>query len=186
MGRGPDFVERAAKQSFIQGAVILTGSTLLVKAIGALFKVPLMNILGGTGMAYFMTAYEVFNPIYALSVAGFPAAVSRLVSEYTARGRQRDARRTLKIASALFLAVGAVGFALLYFGGKVFCRAVGNPDFGWYLALTTAMDRAGVYTQTDGKTGFHLYRGGQRLALDYQRGTDAQRFLLRALFPIAG
>ena len=65
MGRGPDFVERAAKQSFIQGAVILTGSTLLVKAIGALFKVPLMNILGGTGMAYFMTAYEVFNPIYA-------------------------------------------------------------------------------------------------------------------------
>lgn len=60
------------------------------------------------------------------------------------------------------------------------------PDFGWYLALTTAMDRAGVYTQTDGKTGFHLYRGGQRLALDYQRGTDAQRFLLRALFPIAG
>ncbi len=121
-------MERAAKQSFIQGAVILTGSTLLVKAIGALFKVPLMNILGGTGMAYFMTAYEVFNPIYALSVAGFPAAVSRLVSEYTARGRQRDARRTLKIASALFLAVGAVGFALLYFGGKVFCRAVGNPD----------------------------------------------------------
>jgi stage V sporulation protein B len=56
----------------------------LVKLLGALFKIPLTHILGGGGMGYFMTAYGFFNPIYAMSIAGFPVAVSRMVSQSTA------------------------------------------------------------------------------------------------------
>ena len=35
------------KQTILQGALILTASTMVVKVIGALFKIPLANILGG-------------------------------------------------------------------------------------------------------------------------------------------
>ena len=52
----------------------MTGA-VVVKLIGAFFKIPLTAIIGGDGMGYFMTAYGLFNPIYALSVAGFPVAV---------------------------------------------------------------------------------------------------------------
>lgn len=119
---------KSKRQSFLEGAVILAVSTIVVKALGALFKVPLMNLLGGTGMAYFMTAYEIFNPIYALSIAGFPAAVSRLVSESVAQRRYRDARKIVRLSVWLFLAVGGVGFCLLFFGSGLLCRLVGNPD----------------------------------------------------------
>ena len=50
-------------QNFLEGAMLLTLSTLIVKVIGALFKIPLANILGGVGMSYYVSAYDIFTPI---------------------------------------------------------------------------------------------------------------------------
>ena len=38
-------------QSFLKGSVILIASAVIAKAIGALFKIPLTNMLGGVGMS---------------------------------------------------------------------------------------------------------------------------------------
>ena len=40
-------------QSFAQGAVILMVSTVLAKIIGAIFKIPVSNLLGDEGFGYF-------------------------------------------------------------------------------------------------------------------------------------
>jgi stage V sporulation protein B len=55
-------------------------------------------MLNGIGYSYFSTAYDLFTPIYALSVSGFPVAVSKLVSENLALGRYRDVRRIRRIS----------------------------------------------------------------------------------------
>ena len=115
---------KSKRQSFLEGAVILAVSTIVVKALGALFKVPLMNLLGGVHDE--MHVRRVLG--YALSIAGFPAAVSRLVSESVAQRRYRDARKIVRLSVWLFLAVGGVGFCLLFFGSGLLCRLVGNPD----------------------------------------------------------
>ena len=47
-----------SKQSFLHGALILTISMAVVKIVGALFKIPLANILSGEGNGYFSSAYE--------------------------------------------------------------------------------------------------------------------------------
>lgn len=39
------------KQSFFGGAAVLAAGVVIVKIIGALFKIPLANILGETGNA---------------------------------------------------------------------------------------------------------------------------------------
>ena len=70
---------KAGGQNFLQGALILAASALIVKLIGAFFKVPFANILGGAGMGYFMTAYDLFNPVRSLAIAGIPVAVSKMV-----------------------------------------------------------------------------------------------------------
>ena len=44
------------KQSFLGGAAILAAGIVIVKIIGAVFKIPLLNILGETGAADFNTA----------------------------------------------------------------------------------------------------------------------------------
>ena len=45
------------KQSFLGGAAVLTAAVVIVKLIGAVYKLPLNNILGSVGKTYFDTAY---------------------------------------------------------------------------------------------------------------------------------
>ena len=58
------------KQSFWKGSALLLASAMIAKLLGACFKIPLTNVLGGTGMGYFSTAYGLLLPVYALSVTG--------------------------------------------------------------------------------------------------------------------
>ena len=69
------------KQSFLKGSVILIASAIIAKAIGALFKIPLTNMLGGVGMSYFSCAYGLFLPVYALTATGLTTAVAKLTAE---------------------------------------------------------------------------------------------------------
>ena len=108
------------KQSFLQGAVILGVATLGVKLIGAMFKIPLANLIGGVGMGDFTIAYDIFRPLNSLAVAGLPVAVSKLTSESVATGRLRDARRILRLSSALFFVTGAAGCAVMLLGARPF------------------------------------------------------------------
>ena len=47
------------KNSFFGGAAILTAGIVIVKLIGALYKIPLGNILTDAGYADFNTAYNI-------------------------------------------------------------------------------------------------------------------------------
>ena len=60
-------------------------SAVAAKGLGALFKIPLTNILGGIGMSYFSSAYSLFMPIYALTVTGLTAAVAGMTAKSAAR-----------------------------------------------------------------------------------------------------
>ncbi len=105
--------KKRKKQSFEYGAAILLCSTMLVKLIGAVFKIPLSDLIGDLGFGYFSSAYDLFTPIYTLSMAGLPIAVSRIVAEHAAAGRYRDVRQSLKVTRRLFWITGFVGFALM-------------------------------------------------------------------------
>ena len=63
-------------QNLLQGSLILGVATLLVKIIGAIYKIPLMNIIGGEGFGYYNTAYTIFTPLYTIATAGIPVAVA--------------------------------------------------------------------------------------------------------------
>ena len=67
----------AKKQSFLGGAAILAAAVVIVKLIGAAYKIPLSNILGSAGQTYFDTAYQIYNFLLTFSTAGLPLAISR-------------------------------------------------------------------------------------------------------------
>jgi len=101
------------KQSFLQGALILSLAAVLTKVIGALFfKIPLKN-LNSTAYGYFEATYNVYVPIYTVCTAGFPTAVSRMVSESIALGRYRDVKTIFRVAFRVFLVTGLVGTLLM-------------------------------------------------------------------------
>ena len=101
------------KQSVLNGAMMLMFAVVLVKLIGALFKIPLTDMLGATGRGYFNSAYEVYTPIFAISMAGLPVAVSRMVAENVALNRHREARMVFKVSQRIFTVVGIAGTLIL-------------------------------------------------------------------------
>ena len=105
-------MSKEKKQSFLGGTVILAVAVAVVKVIGALYKIPLGNILGAEGMTHFNTAYNIYSVLLAISTAGLPLAVSKLVSEARALGRYNQSRRVLSVAMWLFVLLGAAGTAL--------------------------------------------------------------------------
>ena len=101
------------KQSLLTGAGVLAIATILVKLIGAVFKIPINNLLGTEGYGYFTGAYAVYTPLYAISMAGLPVAVSKLVSQNMELGRVKDAKAIFKVAQKMFFLVGVAGTLIL-------------------------------------------------------------------------
>lgn len=106
-------MKQRKQQSFEYGAIILLCSTVIVKLIGAIFKIPLSNLIGDLGFGYFSSAYDLFTPIYSLSMAGLPIAVSRLVAEQMASGQYQDVRQSLKVTKKAFFVTGFIGLFLM-------------------------------------------------------------------------
>ncbi|NLU23386.1 MAG: polysaccharide biosynthesis protein [Clostridiales bacterium] len=106
---------KGKKQNFLSGAVILTGAVAIVKVIGALYKIPLGNILDREGMAHFYVAYNIYNLLLILSTAGLPLAMSRLVSEASALGRENQKHRILQVGFGLFLLLGLLFSGIMFF-----------------------------------------------------------------------
>ena len=104
---------KTRKQSFVQGAALLAATVAIVKVIGAVYKIPLYNILGDEGTAYFSASYNIYSLLLTLSTAGLPVAMSRLVAAANARGRTLQIRRTFRVALAAFAVLGAVGTTVM-------------------------------------------------------------------------
>jgi len=117
-----------SKGTFLQGAFILTISTALVKIAGLLFTIPIANLLGGTGMGYFYTAYDIYNMLAVLASAGLPVAVSRMVSETLVNGNTDEADRIYKVSVSIFTAIGAVIAAVMFFGADWLAELLANPN----------------------------------------------------------
>ena len=76
----------------MKNTVILMVASIIVKVIGALFKVPLINLYGAEGSGIFEIAYSVYQALYIISTAGLPVAVSKMVAESNALGTQQGSK----------------------------------------------------------------------------------------------
>lgn len=108
------------KQNFLKGSVILMASAVIAKALGAVFKIPLTNMLGGVGMSYFSCAYSLFMPVYALTVTGLSSAVARMAARSAALGMYDNIRRIRRTAHLIFAGVGTLGSLLILLLAKPF------------------------------------------------------------------
>lgn len=114
-------------QTFAKGALIMSLGMLIVKIMGAFFKIPLTAILGGEGMGYFNSAYNLYSPIYAFATAGLPIAISRMVSGDAALGRFQDVKKIHKISIPIFILTGTTGMLLMFSGAFIFSEYTHAP-----------------------------------------------------------
>ena len=116
------------KHSFLRGAMVLGASMVIVKLIGMVFKIVLSRMFGGVGTGIFNTAYELYNPLFTLATAGFPIAISRLVSENITRKRYNDVKLIHKISVPIFIITGIICFTIMVFGSFIYINIIKAPE----------------------------------------------------------
>ena len=116
--------EQPKKQNFLHGATLLAAATVIVKVIGAVYKIPLQAILGKIGYSYFSSAYDIYTLLLLISTAGLPVAMSRMISQSTSLNDHAQTRRVYNTSRAIFLIIGAVSTALM----MLFCKALANSQ----------------------------------------------------------
>ncbi|MCL2437122.1 MAG: oligosaccharide flippase family protein, partial [Clostridiales bacterium] len=70
-----------SKKTFLRGAAILGVAGLIVQVLGAIFRIPLANIIGDEGMGLYGTVYPIYIFLVVFSTNGAPAAISKMASE---------------------------------------------------------------------------------------------------------
>ena len=116
--QAPRRMAAAKPNTFFGGAAILAMGILVVKVIGLFYKIPLVNIIGSEGSADFNNAYNIYSVLLTISTAGLPVAVSKMVSEANALGRQNQVHRVFRLSLALFLTLGVLSFLIMSFGSS--------------------------------------------------------------------
>lgn len=125
---------KAKTKGFLQGAAILAIANLVVKVIGAFYKIPLDRmILQTDGMALYNAAYTIYNVLFVISTAGLPVAISKLVSEAVSKGNNREANKIFRISMLLLLTMGTLGMLFLFFGARNLANLLVLPNA--YLAM---------------------------------------------------
>lgn len=117
----------SAAGKLMQGATILAIAGIMCKILGGIFRIPLTNMIGAEGQSYYGAAYPVYQLFYTIATAGFPVAISRMVSERVAKNDYINADKSYRIAMQTSVVVSIIAFAICCFGADQIADFVGNP-----------------------------------------------------------
>ena len=120
------------KSGFIKSAVTIATGGFIAKLIGALYRIPLTNLIGGRGIGLYQLVYPVYCLLLTVSATGIPSSIAKLVAEKI--GKNHSPEPVLKTAMKLFLSVGFVGSVLMAVFAPVLANAQGSKSVvaGYY------------------------------------------------------
>jgi len=124
------------KNSFLKGALILTVAGFIVKALGALYRIPLALLIKDEGMGLYQMAYPIYLILLSISTAGLPTAISKMVSEDVALGKYKNAYRIFRVSLLVLALVGLVLTITLAASAKLLSVKVYQNPKAYYSLLS--------------------------------------------------
>ncbi|WGV61747.1 polysaccharide biosynthesis protein [Brevibacillus brevis] len=115
------------KSHFLAGALILAIAGILSKVIGMFYRIPLQEIVGDRGLGLYQEVYPLYLTFLILATAGVPVALSRVIAEALAEGKQGSIGQILARSMVMMGAIGLVLFGLLYASSPLIAKLMGNP-----------------------------------------------------------
>lgn len=114
------------KNGLFRGALLIAAGSFLAKLIGAFYRIPLTNLLGGEGMGLYQMIFPVYCILLDFSSVGVPAALSKLVAEHRAAGKEEEGVRLLQASFRLLALLGATGSVVLFCFSERLASVQGN------------------------------------------------------------
>lgn len=119
-------MEHTRESSFVKGAAILGLAAFISKVLGAVYRVPYQNITGDEGMYIYQQVYPLYSVLVLLATAGFPIAISKIVSQKLAQGDHIGAEHVYRVSTYLLFFMGCMFFFFLFFGAETIAGWMGN------------------------------------------------------------
>ncbi len=121
-----------SKKELIKGAAWIALGGFVAKLIGALYRIPLTNIIGGRGLGLYQMVYPAYCLLLTLSATGIPSSIAKLTAERIGKGE--SPKPLFSTAMKLFVAVGLVGSLLMAVVAPFLAHAQGSEEvlFGYY------------------------------------------------------
>jgi len=126
------------KKTFLKGAAILGVAGIIVQVMGAIFRIPLANIIGDDGMGYYQTVYPIYIFLLVFSTNGAPAAISKMTSERIAVGKAYEAHRVFRLSFLFMGAFGIVTSCIFFFGAEKIIALMGAHEKSYYAMIAIA------------------------------------------------
>lgn len=108
------------KLGMANGTFYFLISSIIVKVIGAVYKVPLFNLLGANGIGLYQMVFPVYALLLTLSGGGISSGITRLIAKHG------NEKLIVKKCMAIYLPIGLFFSALLFFGSDFISLAQGN------------------------------------------------------------
>lgn len=104
-------IKNIDKKNFLKGAFWIAFGGFAAKAIGALYRIPLTNLIGGYGLGLYQMVYPVYCLLLTVSATGIPSSIAKLTAEEIALGN--DENVVLRKALKLFFRIGLIAMLLM-------------------------------------------------------------------------
>lgn len=123
------------------GALTLAAAGMIAKLLGAIYRIPLTNILGAQGMGMYQLVFPIYALMLTLSSSSIPTAISRLISEKRAIGDTGGKYRVMKTSAILLLVSGGVATLVLYLLSTPLAnlQGIGYIRFGYYAVAPSVL-----------------------------------------------
>lgn len=119
--------KNTGRVSWLRGAAVLGIAAVMSKLLGTMQKIPLQNLAGDGVFGIYNAVYPLYILILFLATAGFPATVSKFVSEKAALGDHYGALRVAKVSGILLMVTGLFFFGILYTCAADIAALIGVP-----------------------------------------------------------
>ena len=128
------------KNHFVLSAMVLSLGTFVAKILGALYRVPLTNLLGSYGLGLYQMVFPVYSVLLDFSGAGAPSAISKLISSLDENQRETKAKIILTKSLKFFLVLGLLGSFFMLIMSGIISKGQGDENaYLGYILLSPAI-----------------------------------------------
>ena len=129
---------QGADKGFLKGALWIAAGGFLAKLIGAVYRIPLTNLIGGYGLGLYQLVYPIYCLLLTVSATGIPSSIAKLTAEEIGKGKSTVP--LLKAAMKLFLCIGVTGVILMSILAPFLAKAQGSENvLAGYYALAPSV-----------------------------------------------
>ncbi len=127
-----------AKLRFLKGAAWIAAGGFIAKIVGAIYRIPLTNLIGGHGLGLYQLVYPVYCLLLTISATGIPSSIAKLTAERLEKGESD--KPVFKTSIKLFLLIGTGGTLLMAALAPILAKAQGAEEvLGGYFVLAPAV-----------------------------------------------